>query len=135
MRSGLPGVNYGHTYGLKVIHISGHNRHAVNKGSGRDESVTIAAGSAWAHILTPRDMRLFPTIAAVAWHPEFLRPLFGTTCGTECGFGTLGALDPAFSPECPGSSQQLHRGGLPCPDHPLYSCVRFLIFERIIDKR
>ena len=43
MRSGLPGVNYGHTYGLKVIHISGHNRHAVNKGSGRDESVTIGA--------------------------------------------------------------------------------------------
>ena len=41
--SGLPGVNYGHTYGLKVIHISGHNRHAVNKGSGRDESVTIGA--------------------------------------------------------------------------------------------
>src|SRR5579864_5705 len=72
-------------------------------------------------------MRLFPTIAAVASHPEFLRPLFGTTCGTECGFGTLGELDLAFSPECPGSSQQLHRGGLPCPDHPLYSCVRFLI--------
>ena len=43
MRSGLPGVNYGHTYGPKVIHISGHNRHAVNKGSGRDESVTIGA--------------------------------------------------------------------------------------------
>jgi hypothetical protein len=40
MRSGLPGVNYGHTCGLKLIHISGHNRHAVNKGSGRDESVT-----------------------------------------------------------------------------------------------
>ena len=43
MRSGLPGVNYGHTCGLKVIHISGHNRHAVNKGSSRDESVTIGA--------------------------------------------------------------------------------------------
>src|SRR5256885_10456211 len=43
MRSGLPGVNYGDAYGLKVIHISGHNRHAVNKGSGRDESVTIGA--------------------------------------------------------------------------------------------
>jgi hypothetical protein len=43
MRSGLPGVNYGHTCGPKVIHISGHNRHAVNKGSGRDESVTIGA--------------------------------------------------------------------------------------------
>jgi hypothetical protein len=40
VRSGLPGVNYGHTCGLKLIHISGHNRHAVNKGSGRDESVT-----------------------------------------------------------------------------------------------
>jgi hypothetical protein len=39
----LPGVNYGHACGLKVIHISGHNRHAVNKGSGHDESVTIAA--------------------------------------------------------------------------------------------
>ncbi len=36
-------VSYGHTYGLKVIHISGHNRHAVNKGCGRDESVTIGA--------------------------------------------------------------------------------------------
>src|SRR5437016_14592981 len=45
MRSGLPGVNYGHTRGLKVIHVSGHNRHAVNKGSGRDESVTIGARS------------------------------------------------------------------------------------------
>jgi len=43
MRSGLPGVNYSHTRGLRVIHISGHNRHAVNKGSGRDESVTIGA--------------------------------------------------------------------------------------------
>src|ERR1700721_905963 len=43
MCSGLPGVNYGHTGGLKVIHISGHNRHAMNKGSGRDESVTIGA--------------------------------------------------------------------------------------------
>ena len=41
--SGLPGVNYGHTCGLKVIHISGHNRHAMNKGSGRDERVTIRA--------------------------------------------------------------------------------------------
>ncbi len=41
MRSGLPGVNYGHACGLKVIHISGHNRHAVNKCGGRDESVTI----------------------------------------------------------------------------------------------
>jgi len=39
--SGLPRVKYGHTGGLKVIHISGHNRHAVNKGSGRDQSVTI----------------------------------------------------------------------------------------------
>jgi hypothetical protein len=45
MRSGLPRVNYGHTYGLKVIHISGHNRHAVRKGGGRDESVTIGAGT------------------------------------------------------------------------------------------
>jgi hypothetical protein len=43
MRSGLPGVGYGHTCGLKVIYISGHNRHAVNKGSGCDESVTIGA--------------------------------------------------------------------------------------------
>src|SRR5436853_7894775 len=43
MRSGLPGVNYGHTCGLKVIHVAGHHRHAVNKGSGRDESVTIGA--------------------------------------------------------------------------------------------
>src|SRR6266481_7949818 len=43
MRSGLPGVNYGHTCWLKVIHVAGHNRHAVNKGSGRDESVTIGA--------------------------------------------------------------------------------------------
>jgi hypothetical protein len=41
--SGLPGVDYGHTCGLKVIHILGHNRHAVNKGSGGDESVTIGA--------------------------------------------------------------------------------------------
>jgi hypothetical protein len=43
MRSGLPGVNQGDTCGLEVIHISGHNSHAVNKGSGRDESVTIGA--------------------------------------------------------------------------------------------
>jgi hypothetical protein len=43
MRSGFPAVNHGHTRGLKVIHISGHNRQAVNKGSGRDESVTIGA--------------------------------------------------------------------------------------------
>jgi hypothetical protein len=43
MRSGLPGVNYRHTYGLKMIHIAGHNRHAVNQGGGRDESVTIGA--------------------------------------------------------------------------------------------
>ena len=42
---------------------------------------------------------------------------------------TLGALDLAFSPECPGSSQQLYRGGLPCHDPPLYSCVRFLILS------
>ncbi|MGB8322631.1 MAG: hypothetical protein WCE52_06685 [Candidatus Acidiferrum sp.] len=26
-----------------MIHISGHNRHAVNEGSGRDESITIGA--------------------------------------------------------------------------------------------
>jgi hypothetical protein len=45
MRSGLPGVNYGHACGLKVIDISGHNRHAVNEGGGRDESVTIGAGT------------------------------------------------------------------------------------------
>jgi hypothetical protein len=43
MRSGLQRVNYGHTCGLKVIRISGHDRHAVNKGSGRDESFTIGA--------------------------------------------------------------------------------------------
>ncbi len=43
MRSGVPGVNDGHTRGLKVMHISRHNRHVVNKGSGRDESVTIRA--------------------------------------------------------------------------------------------
>src|SRR5437879_485080 len=109
-------------------------------------------------------MLLFPTIAVVAWLPEFLRPRFGTTCGTGCGFDTqdlarqayqsrtqfhrlflrprfgttcgtgcgfdtLGAPDLAFSPECPGSSLQFQRGGLPCPDHPLYSCVRFLILN------
>src|SRR2546425_12833451 len=72
---------------------------------------------------------LFPTIAVVAWLPEFLRLRFGTTCGTACGFDTLGAPDLAFSPECPGSSRQLQRGGLQCPDHPLYSCVRFLILN------
>src|SRR5467141_5231700 len=78
-------------------------------------------------------MLLFPTIAVVAWLPEFLRPPFGTTCGTACGFGTLSAPDLAFSLECPASSLQLQRGGLLRPDYPLYSCVRFL--ERIIDKR
>src|SRR5260370_497184 len=36
-------------------------------------------------------MLLFPTIAVVAWLPEFLRPRFGTTCGTACGFDTPGA--------------------------------------------
>jgi len=41
--SGLPRVDYGYASRLKVIYISGHNRHAVNKGSGRDESVTIRA--------------------------------------------------------------------------------------------
>src|SRR5882724_2586755 len=74
----------------------------------------------------PVDMLLFPTRAVVAWLPEFLRPRSGTTCGTACGFDTLGAPDLAFSPECPGSSLQFQRGGLPCPDHPLFSCVRFL---------
>ena len=39
--SGLPGVNHGHACGPKVIDISGHTPHAVNKGSRRDESVTI----------------------------------------------------------------------------------------------
>src|SRR5579859_6210931 len=41
--SGLPRVHHGHTCGLKVIHISRHNRHAVNKRGGRDESVAIGA--------------------------------------------------------------------------------------------
>src|SRR5262249_31782605 len=71
-------------------------------------------------------MLLFPTIAVVAWLQEFLRPLFGTTCGTASGFGTLGAPDLAFSPGCRANSLQLLRGGLLCPDYPLYSCVRFL---------
>src|ERR1700730_10761218 len=79
-------------------------------------------------------MLLFPTIAVVAWLPEFLRPWFGTVCGTACGFDTLGAPDLAFSPECPRSSRQLQRGGLPCPDHPLYSCVRLLILNESYTK-
>ena len=41
MRSGLPRVDYRHTCGLKVTHIPGHNRHAVNKRRGGDESITI----------------------------------------------------------------------------------------------
>jgi hypothetical protein len=47
-RSGLPGVNYSYTRRLKVIHISGHNRHAMNKGCGRDECVAI--GSRTGHV-------------------------------------------------------------------------------------
>jgi len=42
MRSGLPGVNYDYSCGLKVIHISGHNRQAVNKGSGREGILALA---------------------------------------------------------------------------------------------
>src|SRR5258707_5287034 len=72
---------------------------------------------------------LFPTTAGVAWLPEFLRPRFGTICETESGFGTPGAPDPGLSPECPASSPQLQRGGLPCPDYPLFSCLRFLILK------
>src|SRR5215472_2521091 len=79
-------------------------------------------------------MPLFPTTDVVAWLPEFLRPLFETTGGTASGFDMPAAPDPAFSPDCPASLPQLQRGGQPCPDDPLYSCVRFLI-EGIIDKR
>src|SRR5689334_19050868 len=65
-------------------------------------------------------MLLFPTTAAVAWLLEFLRPLFGTTCGTACGFGMLGAPDLAFSPVCPRNWLQLKIAGLPCCDHPFF---------------
>lgn len=53
MRSGLPGVEHCHICGLKVSHVAGHNRHAVNKSSSRNESVALGAATGHVESGTP----------------------------------------------------------------------------------
>lgn len=41
LRSRLPRVEDGDPYGLKVAHIPGYNRHAMDERCGRDQSIAV----------------------------------------------------------------------------------------------
>ena len=51
--SRLPGVDYTYTSKLEMVHVAGHDRHAVNQRRGGDESIPIRAWIRYVEGSTP----------------------------------------------------------------------------------